>query len=364
MKIAMFGHKHFPSREGGIEVVVKELAKRISKSEYITIYDRYEIDGKKRHGVKRGNITLCLSPTLSNSKLNAMVASFFSTIQCCFRDYDIIHIHAEGPSFFCWLLKLFRKRVVVTIHGLDWQRAKWGKFAKWYIKTGEKMAAKYADQIIVLSQDMHDYFIETYGRETTIIRNGVSIKRNPYHDKIEEYGILQNGYIMYLGRLVPEKRVELLIDAYKELGIHEKLVIAGPLDDTEYITKLKELAKNNKNIIFTGFVTDKTLEQLYTNCSLFVLPSDMEGMSISLLEAMGYGIPCLASDIKENHNVLKSFGLFFKAGDKESLKSGILKSLETMTEFNKKQYDFVNDNYDWNTVAEKTIALYHAVAGR
>ena len=110
MKIAMFGHKHFPSREGGIEVVVAELAKRMSVSSKLTIYDRYELNKKKRHKKRHGNITLCLSPTLSNSKLNAMIASFFSTIQCCIGNYDIVHIHAEGPSFFCWLLKLFNKK--------------------------------------------------------------------------------------------------------------------------------------------------------------------------------------------------------------------------------------------------------------
>lgn len=364
MKIAMFGHKHFPSREGGIEVVVAELAKRMSVSSKLTIYDRYELDKKKRHKKRHGNITLCLSPTLSNSKLNAMMASFFSTIQCCIGNYDIVHIHAEGPSFFCWLLKLFSKKTVVTIHGIDWQRSKWGSFAKWYLRIGEKMSVKYADEIIVLSQEMHDYFMDTYGRETNIIRNGVSINRNTNQDKLEAFGLQEDEYILYLGRLVPEKRVDLLIEAYKELDLKKKLVIAGPLDNTDYINSLKQSADGNQNILFTGFVTGPILEQLYTNCSLFVLPSDLEGMSISLLEAMGYGIPCLASDIPENRNVLQAFGYFFEAGNKERLKDEIVNIINYVPHFNKSQQTFVMDHYDWDHVSQQTLALYKKVIRR
>lgn len=364
MKIAMFGHKHFPSREGGIEVVVAELAKRMSVSSKLTIYDRYELDKKKRHKKRHGNITLCLSPTLSNSKLNAMMASFFSTIQCCIGNYDIVHIHAEGPSFFCWLLKLFNKKTVVTIHGIDWQRSKWEKFAKWYLRTGEKMSVKYADEIIVLSQEMHDYFMDTYGRETNIIRNGVRINRNTKQDKLEAFGLQEDGYILYLGRLVPEKRVDLLIEAYKELDVKKKLVIAGPLDNTDYINSLKQSADGNQNILFTGFVTGPVLEQLYTNCSLFVLPSDLEGMSISLLEAMGYGIPCLASDIPENRNVLQAFGYFFESGNKERLKDEIVNIINHAPHFNKIQQMFVMDHYDWDHVSQQTLALYKKVIRR
>ena len=134
---------------------------------------------------------------------------------------------------------------------------------------------------------MHDYFMDTYGRETNIIRNGVSINRNTKQDKLEAFGLQEDGYILYLGRLVPEKRVDLLIEAYKELDVTKKLVIAGPLDNTDYINSLRQSADGNQNILFIGFVTGPVLEQLYTNCSLFVLPSDLEGMSISLLEAMG-----------------------------------------------------------------------------
>lgn len=362
MKIAMFGHKHFPSREGGIEVVVRELALRMAKHHQITIYDRYEIDKAKRSYPTYKNIKIKESPTVSTSKLNAMIASFFSTIQTCFSDADIVHIHAEGPSVFIPLLKMFHKNVIVTIHGLDWQRTKWNGFAKRYIKLGEYMAAKYADEMIVLSEDIKKYFKTQYNRETILINNGVNVYPTKEYDKIESFGLKNGEYILYLGRIVPEKRVDLLVDAYLRLDTNKKLVIAGQLNNTEYMQEIRKKTAMNHNIIFTDYVKGQQVRQLYSNCFLFVLPSDLEGMSISLLEALGYGVPCLMSDIPENIRVANGFGNTFKAGDVDSLHQKLTELLRaTYHPLNKKQLEFVKDTYNWDKITEKTLSLYKKV---
>lgn len=189
MKIAMFGHKHFPSREGGIEVVVAELAKRMSVSSKLTIYDRYELNKKKRHKKRHGNITLCLSPTLSNSKLNAMIASFFSTIQCCIGNYDIVHIHAEGPSFFCWLLKLFNKKQWSPSMGLTGnapngeglQNGIYGWERKWPSNMRTKSLSFHRKCMIIswIHMEGKQISFET-GSASTGIRSRISWKRLDY----------------------------------------------------------------------------------------------------------------------------------------------------------------------------------------
>lgn len=362
MNIAMFGHKHFPSREGGIEVVVRELALRMAKQHQITIYDRYEINKARRKYPTYTNIEVKKSPTLSLKKINAMMASFFSTIQTCLSDYDIVHIHAEGPSVFVPLLKLFHKKVVVTVHGLDWKRAKWNAFASNYIKLGELMAVKYADAIIVLSEDVKKYFETQYNRETVLINNGVSVHPTTDAGKISHFGLEKGEYILYLGRIVPEKRVDLLIDAYQKLKTNKKLVIAGPLEDTDYIKELRKKAASNQNIIFTDFVKGQMVKQLYSNCFLFALTSDLEGMSISLLEALGYGVSCLISNIPENVRVANGFGDIFKAGDCNSLYERLTELLERPYKpFNKKQAQFIKETYNWDIATKKTLDLYKRI---
>ena len=208
----------------------------------------------------------------------------------------MVHIHAEGPAFFCWIPKLFGKRVICTIHGLDWDREKWrGSVASKFIRGGEKNAVKYADEIIVLSKDVQKYFLETYGRETHFIPNGVNRPEVREAKLItDHFGLKKDSYILFLGRLVPEKGIRYLVEAFKNVKTDKKLVIAGGSSDTDsFMEELKELAKGDDRILFTGFVQGAMLEELYSNAYIYTLPSDLEGMPLSLLEAMSYGNCCL-----------------------------------------------------------------------
>ena len=370
MKIAMIGHKRIPSREGGVEIVVGELSRRmVEKGHSVTAYNRKskhiagsEFDTGERINDYCGvNIKWVYTP--DSSKLNAIVYSLFATFRAVCGGFDVIHFHAEGPASMVLLAKLFRKRSVVTIHGLDWQRAKWGGFATKYLKFGEKTAAKYADEVIVLSKNVQDYFTKTYNRKTVFIPNGIS-KPEIVELSVagEKYGIEKDGYILFLGRIVPEKGVHYLIEAFKEIETDKKLVIAGGASHTsEYEQEIRALAKGDDRIIFTGFVQGRELEELYSNAYIYCLPSDLEGMPISLLEAMSYGNCCLTSDIPECTEVYKEHAVSFKKSDVGDLRAVLEKLLSNpsqVNEYKAQASDFICAEYNWDDVTEQTLNIY------
>lgn len=370
LNIAMLGHKRIPSREGGVEIVVEELSTRMSKKGHNVIcYNRggKHVSGKeysnkelKEHkGVKLKKVF-----TIDKKGLAAMTSSFFATIKALFSKADVVHYHAEGPCAMMWIIKWFsRKKIVATIHGLDWQRAKWGGFATKYIKFGEKVAVKCADEIIVLSKNVQQYFEDEYKRETVFIPNGVSKPQIIEADIIsKKYNLSKDEYILFLGRMVPEKGIHYLIDAFNNIKTNKKLVIAGGASDTdEYYSELKEKSKNNKNIIFTGFVQGKELDELYSNAYIYCLPSDLEGMPLSLLEAMSYGNCCLTSDIDECHEVIEDNGVTFVKSNIEDL-SNRLQELcsdkKKVTKYKKEAQEFILSKYNWDNVVEETLKLY------
>lgn len=366
----MLGHKRIPSREGGVEIVVEELSKRMVRLGHdVTCYNRsgkHALDKNKKvkqlkefEGVKINKII-----TIDKKGLAAVSSSFFGSLKALFSKADVVHYHAEGPCAFMWIVKKFsKKKVIATIHGLDWQRAKWGGFATKFIKYGEKTAVKYADEIIVLSKNVQNYFKDAYNRETVFIPNGVNEPEIRKADIIQKkYGLNKDDYILFLGRIVPEKGIHYLIDAFNKIKTDKKLVIAGSASDTDgYYQELKEKSKDNKNIIFTGFVEGKELEELYSNAYIYSLPSDVEGMPLSLLEAMSYGNCCLTSNIDECSEVIENKGVTFKKGNIDDL-SLVLQELcdnkEKVISMKKEAKEFILNKYNWDDVVEKTLELY------
>lgn len=369
LRIAMLGHKRIPSREGGIEIVVEELATRMAKKSHsVTCYNRKghnvagsEFDGTKLKTYK--GVTLQEVFTIDKRGLAAMTASVSASLRAALGNYDVVHIHAEGPAFMCWLPKLFGKKVIVTVHGLDHQRAKWGKFASWYIRSGEKNAVRFADEIIVLSKGVQDYFQNTYGRTTRFIPNGVNkAKLRKARQITEKWGLTKDSYILYLGRIVPEKGERYLIEAFKQTKTDKKLVIAGGSSDTQvFMDELKSLAKDDDRIIFTGFVQGEILEELYSNPYIYTLPSDLEGMPLSLLEAMSYGNCCLTSDIPECAEVVEDKALLFRKSDVSDLKAKLQNACdhpEMVDSYKAQAEEFICRKYNWDDVVEKTLKLY------
>lgn len=369
LRIAMLGHKRIPSREGGVEIVVEELCTRmVNKGHKVTCYNRggHHVSGKEFDSEKIKNykgITLKTVPTINVRGLAAMSASVFAGIKASFGKYDVVHFHAEGPCAMLWLPKLSGKRCVATIHGLDHQRAKWGKLASTYIMMGEKCAVKHADEIIVLSKGERDYFKDTYGRETKFIPNGVNrpIIREPQIIR-EKFDLEKDSYILFLGRLVPEKGLRYLVEAFKNVKTDKKLVIAGGSSDTdEFAKELKQMAKGDERIIFTGFVQGEELDELYSNAYVYTLPSDLEGMPLSLLEAMSYGNCCLVSDIDECASVVEDKAMVFEKSNVEQLQEKLQEACdkpEIVEKYKKEAADFICEKYNWDDVVERTMELY------
>lgn len=367
LRVAMFGQKRL-SREGGIEIVVKELCTRMARDGcQVTCYNRSghhvsgaEYDEKIEYeGIRQKSVL-----TIEKKGLAAVSSSAFAALYSALGKYDVIHIHAEGPAFFAWLPKMFGKRVVVTVHGIDWQREKWKSgFGSKFIRQGEKNAVKYADEIIVLSKGVQDYFKKVYGRETNFIPKGVNRPKLRAAEQIsEKFGLSKDSYILFLGRLVPEKGIRYLIEAFKQVKTDKKLVIAGGSSDTDsFERELKDLAKNDERIIFTGFVQGSLLDELYSNAYIYTLPSDLEGMPLSLLEAMSYGNCCLVSDIPECTEVVEDKALIFKKSDVSDLWEKLQDACnhpENVMELKKEAADFICKKYDWDDVVEKTRELY------
>lgn len=379
LRIAMIGHKRIPSREGGVEIVVEELAVRLCALGYqVDAYNRYghHVSGKKydeEYGWKGRKfyqgVRVYIVPTFQRSSLNAIVYSFLASIRAVFGRYDVLHYHAEGPCAMLWIPKLFHKKIVVTVHGLDWQRAKWGNFASYVIKFGEKMAAKYADEVIVLSRNVQQYFTDTYGRQTHYIPNGISRPEHREAELIrEKYGLEKDGYFLSLGRIVPEKGVHYLIEAFSKLDTDKKLVIAGGNSQAvEYMEQIHRMAAQDERVIMTDFVQGQVLEELYSNAYAFVLPSDVEGMALTLLEAMSYGDCCLVSDICENTEVVEDKAFVFHRGEVKDLRRKLefmLQNPETVREYGSRSADYICGKYNWDEVVEETADLYQACCGR
>lgn len=369
LKIAMIGHKRIPSREGGVEIVVDELSTRYVKLGHrVDAYNRCgtHVSGKKfdeARGKSYKGVRLIQIPTFKNSTLNAPVYSVLATFRALFGCYDVIHYHAEGPCMMLWLPKLFGKHVVATIHGLDWQRSKWEGLAVRVLKFGEKMAAKYADDVIVLSKNVQEYFRENYGRETVFIPNGVNRPTLRKADMIRsQYGLEKDSYILFLARIVPEKGLHYLIEAYQQVETDKRLVIAGGVSHSrEYMEQIHAMAAKDSRILMTDFVQGQVLEELCSNAYFFVLPSDVEGMAVSLLEAMSYGNCCLVSDIKENTEVVETHAVTFRKGDvsdlREKLKE-LLSDAEQVAKIKSGSADFICGKYHWDSVVEETMSLY------
>ena len=365
----MIGHKFIPSRDGGVEVVVGSLAPRLAEIGYdVTCYNRtvkqagqLRKDGKLPREYR--GVRLVWTPTVDRRGLAAMTSSVFATVMASFSRCDLIHFHTEGPCVLCWLPRLFGKKIVVTVHGLDHMRQKWGKFASAYIMRGEKAAVRHAHSIIVLSSGVQAYFREKYGRETVLIPNGIDpAEIRPADGITERFGLRPREYILFLGRLVPEKGIHYLIKAYQMLRTDKKLVIVGGTSDTDdYVRQLYDMAGGSPSVIFTGFQQGLIMEELYSNAYLYVLPSDLEGMPLTLLEAMNYGCCCVTSDIGECADVMDGSGFTFPRGNVEALRETLQDLCDNPAKAEAHRAEarkVVSSKYTWKDITAQTAELY------
>lgn len=363
MRIAMVGQKHTGSREGGIEVVVGELARRMAaRGHEVTCYDRMGT-GYPTESYERDGYRIVPVRTFEKKGLAALSSSFCVTKAALRSRPDVIHYHAEGP---CVPLRLAHRagvRTVATIHGLDWQRAKWGGIASAYIKFGERTAVKYADEFVVLSRGNRDYFKREYGREAKLVPNGITLEPDlPAREITEKWGLSSGSYLLFLGRIVPEKGLHYLMKAYQGLETDKPLIVAGDASDTsEYMAQIRNAAQSDSRVVLVGHVEGELLVELLSNAYCYVLPSDIEGMPMSLLEAMSHGRACVTSGIPECADVIANAGVTFPVGNASALRETLAVLLADslrVTSLGQMARSNVLANYDWETVVDRTLSLY------
>jgi glycosyltransferase involved in cell wall biosynthesis len=235
-----------------------------------------------------------------------------------FSDCDIVHYHAQGPALFSFFPRLVGKKTVVTVQGQDWQRKKWGRFASLTLRLGELASARLPNRTMVVSQTLQRHYQTAYGASTTYVPNGSTIRKRVPPSKIPEWGLEPDNYVLFLGRFSPEKNCHLLIEAYENIDTPAKLVLAGGSSYTSaYVDQLR--THQSDQVLFLDWVHGSALDELLTNAALFVLPSDLEGLSLALLDAMGAAVCVLTSDIAENREVIAGAGFTFQAGDANDL---------------------------------------------
>jgi glycosyltransferase involved in cell wall biosynthesis len=360
MKIAYIVLKGVPTG-GGIEKYTEEVGSRLaSRGHKIIVYTMKHYGTSD--GIYRG-MKIKTVPTIRARSLEKLIATFTATLyQCSERKIDIVHFHAFGTSIFSFLPKLLGRKIVSQGHGLEWKRAKWGPFTKLLLKISEHTSIKFSDNITVVSRVQQKYLKERYGIDSLYIPTGVNPPRIESAQLIKKYGLEGRDYIFFAARLVREKGVHYLIEAYNRLNPALKLVITGDAQhEEEYKSELKKLAGDNKNIIFTGFATGKLLDELFSNCYIFVLPSELEGLSTALLEAMSYGNCCLVSDIPENLEALNGLGRTFISKDVDSLTKNIdylISNPKLVDSIRPEAQRHVLENYSWDTIADKFEKLY------
>lgn len=364
MKIAFIGQKGIPAHFGGIERHVEQLSTRlVSLGHDVTVYARPWYTDTQRKQYKGVHITSLFS--FKTKHLDAATHTIFSSIHAVVKGFDVIHYHGVGPALFSFIPKLLfsRAKVVVTFHCIDRKHQKWGKFARFMLRLGEWTSNRFADQTIVVSEVLKAYCKEVYDNETTYIPNGISDPTLYEAQEItQRFGLEKNGYIAMFSRLIRHKGIHHLIKAYKQLDTNLKLVIAGDSFFTDdYVAELKELAGDDERIVFTGFQSGRMLGELFSNAYMIAHPSESEGLSVAVLEAMSYGKAVVVSDIPENKEAVKGYGFTHKDKDVNDLAKKLQFLIDNpgeMEHISAQAREYVLRDYNWDTIAEATSELY------
>lgn len=361
IKIGVIGTRGFPGIQGGIETHCQELYTLIGQktNSFITVYRRTPYVNEICGSTSYKNIRFVDIMVPKSKNLETFLHSFLATLHALFQGYDIIHYHNTGPGFFMPLFGLTKAKVVFTYHNISYTQKKWNWFARWFLSSSEKICMKHSDFIIFISEVIKSEILRKYSlSKYKVIPNGIKIPEKATDtDYLKTLGLQKGGYILSVGRFLEEKGFDYLIRSFKKTGLEQyKLVIVGDTDyPTDYSARLKQFARDN-DVILTGFIKGEKLKQVYSFARLFVIASFSEGLPITLLEALGYGLDILASDIPANLQVGLNREDYFKTGDEDDLSSKMIWKLS----INKKS-DYINylkDNYNWEKIAEETSKVY------
>lgn len=372
MRIAMIGQKGIPAIYGGVEQHVQDLSLRLVKLGHeITVYSRKWYT--KDSNIKIDGVSIKHAPSINTKHLDTITHTLVSTFNAIWNKFDVIHYHGVGPALFAWLPRILapKTRVIVTFHSIDRYHQKWGTFAKLMLRIGEWSACKFPHETIVVSKGLYNYSLNEFERKTTYIPNGVEVIPAEDQSFITRFGLEKNQYLLMVSRLVPHKGAHVLIGAFlnfkKENPENKlKLVIAGDSVRTDkYCEALHELATDREDIIFTGFVSGKTLNALYANATALVHPSFNEGLPFSVLQAMAVSRPVLLSAIEAHLELNKNAEIFFKENDVADLKNKLVEfvswSEEKKAKLGEINQKTVADNYNWDKISYQTSVVYNTL---
>ena len=372
LRIAMIGVRGVPATFGGIERHVEELGARLAaRGHDITVFCRsnYSVAGSSSH---RG-MRLTSRPTVGTKHLDAIVHSGLATLEAMAASYDILHYHAIGPGMLAVLPRyLGRARVVLTVHGRDNERGKWGRGAKAVLDTASWLSARVPDATIVVGRHLEQYYLEAHGRRTVYVPNGVQAATpQPANGTLARLALEPGRYLLFVGRLVPEKAPDLLLRTFRRLPGDHRLVLAGDTSFTDRFTgDIRRLAAHDPRVVLPGYVYGAELQELYSNAAAFVLPSLLEGLPLTLLEAASYGVPVVASSIPPHLEVLGSAGpgrRLHRPGDGEELLGAlgqVLADPRAERAGALEVRDQVLRTYRWDDATERTEAVYHSILQR
>lgn len=364
MKVYILGQKGIPAVGGGVERHVDELATKLAKNgPEVFVYARKGYTLKDVN--KYNGVNIIYTPAIYSKHLEAISHTLFSILDLMKREADIIHFQSIGPCLLIPLARIVKPKakIVATVHSPDYNHQKWGAFARFALRMGEKFASKMADTTITVSKGLQAHVKHAHRCEAVYIPNGVPIPElNSDPELLKEWNLEPGQYIVAISRLIRHKGLHFLIEAYKKLETDKKLVIVGGAEYTDdYVRELHAMAESHDNIVFTGKQGGEKLAALFEHAYIFVQPSLSEGLSIALLEALSYKQAVLASDIPENMEAMETVGLTFTAGSANDLAKKLtflLTHPEIVKRYKEMGQEHVKSNYNWNKIAEKTYEVY------
>jgi glycosyltransferase involved in cell wall biosynthesis len=363
MRIAFLAIKNI-MRGGGIEKYTSELGSRLVKRGHdVTVYTmRHYGEVPKRYlGMRIVSVPSFTAPCLQ--KLSCSASAAFNSIWK--KKYDIVHFHSFAPGAFAWLPRLRGTKCVLQLHSLEWKRKRWGIVGPPVVRILEKLALSQSHIYTAVSRTQCDFYRTHRGIDMQYIPTAADVKPKTEAGEIYRLGLEPNKYILFACRLVPEKGAHYLVSAFRQINTDMKLVIAGDAQGAaEYRKKLYKLAEGDPRILFPGFVEGRLIDELFSHCYIYVQPSEVEGLSLSILEAMSYGNCCLVSDIPENLEAIGDAGFHFANKDVDDLTDRLrwlLEHREQVESVNVRAKERIRQHYSWQSISEQIEKLYLSI---
>lgn len=365
LRIAMIGIKAIPARDGGFETAVDEMSRgMVANGHEVVVYNR---SGMSVHpGRNYEGVELVTLPTIKSKNLSTIVHAFLASMHVAFHRTDVVHYFITGTTLFAPIPRLLGMKVVCSVDGTDWQRRKWGGFARWYLKMSESLAVRFSNALVSDSRDVQRYYADVYGAESSLIAYGIREIPVTGRDWLDRFALRSDEYVLFVGRLVPENNIHHLIRAFEQTSTDKKLVIVG--DDPwekDYVRSLK--STSDPRVVFTGGVYGQGYAQLQKNAYLFVLPDEVGGTHPALVEAMGFGNCVLVNDTASNIEVVADAGFSYKGKDGPLDLARQLQMLldnpSLVANYRLKAQERAQANYRWESVVRDHLALYGRVLG-